>query len=222
MNVASKLKKGEVRNLINLPEHYGEKITLGGARGVYKPAIEVSVYKDKWGRYTVVEKGHRFTAQEKKLGLKRTRSAEAKFIKKQFETSGPRTHMRQLEVNRINKGSRYFKPWEINATKGWIDTKRDSFIGKQRMGRMGEMEQLMKSLDATTAALKYKYNFREEWNSLTEEQKFRLMQDLQTIDWDTFWNEWVDSDGTLDKLPDVDRQIAALETVNEFFLRVKA
>lgn len=222
MNVASKLKKGEVRNLIKLPEHYGEKITLGGVRGLYKPTIEVSVYKDKWGRYTVVEKGHRFTAQEKKLGLKRTRSAEAKFIKQQFETSGPRTHMRQLEQNRINKGDRYFKPWEVNATKGWIDTKRGSFVGKNMPGRVGEMEQLMKSLDATTAALSYGYNFRQLWADLTEDQKFRLMRELQTNDWDTFWNEWVDSDGTLDKLPDVDKQTAGLETVMEYFLRVKS
>lgn len=121
--MASKLKKGEVRNLIKLPEHYGEKVTIGGQRVTYKPIVDVTVYKDKWGRYTVVEKGHKLTPAEKKLGLKRTRSAEAKFIKKQFEATGPKTQMRQLDINRINKGSRTFKPWEINATKGWIDTK---------------------------------------------------------------------------------------------------
>ena len=82
--MTSKLKKGEVRNLIRLPEHYGEKVTIGGRRVIYAPAIDVTVYKDKWGRYTVLEKGHRLTPAEKKLGLKRTRSAEAKFIKKLF------------------------------------------------------------------------------------------------------------------------------------------
>lgn len=218
--VTGRLKKGEVRNLIRLPEHYGERITIGGVRGTFRPTIEVSVYKDKWGRYTVVEKGHRFTAQERKLGLKRTRSKEAKYIKQQFETSGPRTHMRQLEPNRVNKGDRYFRPWEINATKGWIDIKRGSFVGRNMPGRMGEMEQLMKSLDATTAALSNGYNFREMWAGLTEEQKFRLMHDLQELDWETIWNEWVDSDGIMDKLPDVDKQTAALETVMECFQRL--
>ena len=140
--MTSKLKKGEVRNLIKLPENYGAKVTIGGVRTTYKPLIDVTVYKDKWGRYTVLEKGHRLTPAEKRLGLKRTRSAEAKFIKQQFEATGPKTQMRQLSVNKVNKGDRIFKPWEINATKGWIDTKRESFVGKSHPGRVGEMEQL--------------------------------------------------------------------------------
>lgn len=219
--MATKLKKGEVRNLIKLPELYGAKVTIGGERVIYKPIIDVTVYKDKWGRYTVVEKGHKLTSAEKKLGLKRTRSAEAKFIKKQFEATGPKTQMRQLDINRINKGSRTFKPWEINATKGWIDTKRESFVGKSHPGRVGEMEQLMRSLDGTTAAINYGYNFRQMWADLSEEEKFKLMAELQKMDWDTFWDEWVDSDGDFSKLVDVDRQIAALETVNELFIKVR-
>ena len=217
----SNLKKGEVRNLIKLPEHYGEKVTIGGQRVIYKPAIDVTVYKDKWGRYTVVEKGHKLTSAEKRLGLKRTRSAEAKFIKKQFEATGPKTQMRQLEVNRINKGSRTFKPWVINATKGWIDTMRESFVGKSHPGRVGEMEQIMRSLDGTTAAINYGYNFREMWADLSEEEKFRAMHYLQQIDWEHFWVQLVDSDGEMKRPVDIDSQLAALESIVDIFEKVK-
>ena len=217
----SKLRKGEVRNLIKLPENYGAKVTIGGRRVIYSPIVEVTVYKDKWGRYTVVEKGHKLTSAEKKLGLKRTRSAEAKFIKKQFEATGPKTQMRQLEVNRINKGDRIFKPWEINVTKGWIDTKRDSFVGKSHPGRVGEMEQIMRSLDGTTAAINYGYNFREMWAELTEEQKFKAMHYLQQIDWEHFWVQLVDSDGEMKRPVDIDSQLAALESIVDIFEKVK-
>ena len=217
----SNLKKGEVRNLIKLPEHYGEKVTIGGQRVIYKPAIDVTVYKDKWGRYTVVEKGHKLTSAEKRLGLKRTRSAEAKFIKKQFEATGPKTQMRQLEANRINKGDRIFKPWEVNATKGWIDTKRESFVGKSHPGRVGEMEQIMRSLDGTTAAINYGYNFREMWANLSEEEKFRAMHELQKFDWDNFWLNMVDSDGEMRRPVDIDSQLAALESIVDIFKKVK-
>lgn len=219
--MASKLKKGEVRNLINLPENYGAKVTIGGRRVVYAPIVEVTVYKDKWGRYTVAEKGHKLTAAEKKLGLKRTRSKEAQFIKKQFEATGPKTQMRQLEANRINKGDRIFKPWEINATKGWIDTKRESFVGKSHPGRVGEMEQIMRSLDGTTAAINYGYNFREMWAGLSEEEKFRAMHELQKIDWDNFWLNMVDSDGEMRRPVDIDSQLAALESIVDIFKLVK-
>lgn len=219
--MASKLKKGEVRNLINLPENYGAKVTIGGRRVKYAPIVEVSVYKDKWGRYTVVEKGHKLTAAEKKLGLKRTRSKEAQFIKKQFEATGPRTQMRQLETNRINKGDRIFKPWEINATKGWIDTKRESFVGKSHPGRVGEMEQIMRSLDGTTAAINYGYNFREMWADLSEEEKFKAMHYLQQIDWDDFWLNMVDSDGEMRRPVNIDSQLAALESIVDIFKKVK-
>ena len=217
----SNLKKGEVRNLIKLPEHYGEKVTIGGQRVIYKPAIDVTVYKDKWGRYTVVEKGHKLTSAEKRLGLKRTRSAEAKFIKKQFEATGHKTQMRQLDINRINKGNRTFKPWVINATKGWIDTKRESFVGKSHPGRVGEMEQIMRSLDGTTAAINYGYNFRQMWADLTEDEKFRAMHELQQIDWDYFWLQLVDSDGEMRRPVNIDSQLAALESIMDIFRKVK-
>ena len=42
--MTSKLKKGEVRNLIRLPENYGAKVTIGGRRVTYAPAIDVTVY----------------------------------------------------------------------------------------------------------------------------------------------------------------------------------
>ena len=219
--MTSKLKKGEVRNLIRLPENYGAKVTIGGVRTTYKPLIDVTVYKDKWGRYTVLEKGHRLTPDEKKLGLKRTRSAEAKFIKKQFEASGPKTQMRQLSANRVNKGDRIFKPWEINATKGWIDTKRESFVGKSHPGRVGEMEQIMRSLDGTTAAINYGYNFRQMWADLTEDEKFMAMHYLQQIDWDYFWLQLVDSDGEMRRPVDIDSQLAALESIVDIFQKVK-
>lgn len=219
--MTSKLKKGEVRNLIRLPENYGAKVTIGGRRVTYAPAIDVTVYKDKWGRYTVLEKGHRLTPAEKKLGLKRTRSAEAKFIKKQFEASGPKTQMRQLSVNKVNKGDRIFKPWEINATKGWIDTTRESFVGKSHPGRVGEMEQIMRSLDGTTAAINYGYNFRQMWADLTEDEKFRAMHELQQIDWDNFWAQLVDSDGEMRRPVDIDSQLAALESIMDIFRKVK-
>lgn len=219
--MTSKLKKGEVRNLIRLPEHYGEKVTIGGRRVIYAPAIDVTVYKDKWGRYTVLEKGHRLTPAEKKLGLKRTRSAEAKFIKKQFEATGPKTQMRQLSVNKVNKGDRIFKPWVINATKGWIDTKRESFVGESHPGRVGEMEQIMRSLDGTTAAINYGYNFRQMWADLTEDEKFMAMHYLQQIDWDNFWLNMVDSDGEMRRPVDIDSQLAALESIVDIFQKVK-
>lgn len=219
--MTSKLKKGEVRNLIRLPENYGAKVTIGGVRTTYKPLIDVTVYKDKWGRYTVLEKGHRLTPDEKKLGLKRTRSAEAKFIKKQFEATGPKTQMRQLSANRVNKGDRIFKPWEINATKGWIDTKRESFVGKSHPGRVGEMEQIMRSLDGTTAAINYGYNFRQMWADLTEDEKFMAMHYLQQIDWDYFWLQLVDSDGEMRRPVDIDSQLAALESIVDIFQKVK-
>lgn len=219
--MTSKLKKGEVRNLIRLPEHYGEKVTIGGKRVTYAPAIDVTVYKDKWGRFTVLEKGHRLTPAEKKLGLKRTRSAEAKFIKKQFEATGPKTQMRQLSANRVNKGDRIFKPWEINATKGWIDTTRESFVGKSHPGRVGEMEQIMRSLDGTTAAINYGYNFRQMWADLTEDEKFMAMHYLQQIDWDYFWLQLVDSDGEMRRPVDIDSQLAALESIVDIFMKVK-
>lgn len=219
--MTSKLKKGEVRNLIRLPENYGAKVTIGGVRTTYKPLIDVTVYKDKWGRYTVLEKGHRLTPDEKKLGLKRTRSAEAKFIKKQFEATGPKTQMRQLSANRVNKGDRIFKPWEINATKGWIDTKRESFVGKSHPGRVGEMEQIMRSLDGTTAAINYGYNFRQMWADLTEDEKFMAMHYLQQIDWDYFWLQLVDSDGEMRRPVDIDSQLAALESIVDIFEKVK-
>lgn len=215
-----RLKKGEIRNIIQLPESYGERITIGGERVTFRPTIEVSVFKDKWGRYTVAEKGHRLTPAEKRLGLKRTRTAEAKFIKQQFETSGPKTHMRKLDVNKVNKGDKTFKPWEVNATKGWIDTKRGSFIGKNKIGRTGEMEQLMKSLDATTGAINNGFNFRELWASLNDDQKFAVMTRLQEMEWDDFWNNWVDSDGDFSKLVDVDRQVEALEAVMSVIQKV--
>ena len=219
--MTSKLKKGEVRNLIRLPENYGAKVTIGGRRVTYAPAIDVTVYKDKWGRYTVLEKGHRLTPAEKKLGLKRTRSAEAKFIKKQFEASGPKTQMRQLSINKVNKGDRIFKPWEINATKGWIDTTRESFVGKSHPGRVGEMEQIMRSLDGTTAAINYGYNFRQMWADLSEEEKFRAMHYLQQIDWEHFWVQLIDSDGEMRRPVDIDSQLAALESIVDIFLKVK-
>lgn len=219
--MTSKLKKGEVRNLIKLPENYGAKVTIGGVRTTYKPLIDVTVYKDKWGRYTVLEKGHRLTPAEKKLGLKRTRSAEAKFIKQQFEATGPKTRMRQLDINKVNKGDRIFKPWEINATKGWIDTKRESFVGKSHPGRVGEMEQLMRSLDGTTAAINYGYNFREMWADLTEDEKFMAMHYLQQIDWDDFWLQVIDSDGEMRRPVDIDSQIAGLESIVDIFKKVK-
>lgn len=219
--MTSKLKKGEVRNLIRLPENYGAKVTIGGVRTTYKPLIDVTVYKDKWGRYTVLEKGHRLTPDEKKLGLKRTRTAEAKFIKKQFEATGPKTQMRQLSANRVNKGDRIFKPWEINATKGWIDTKRESFVGKSHPGRVGEMEQIMRSLDGTTTAINYGYNFRQMWADLTEDEKFMAMHYLQQIDWDYFWLQLVDSDGEMRRPVDIDSQLAALESIVDIFQKVK-
>lgn len=219
--MTSKLKKGEVRNLIKLPENYGAKVTIGGVRTTYKPLIDVTVYKDKWGRYTVLEKGHRLTPAEKRLGLKRTRSAEAKFIKQQFEATGPKTRMRQLDINKVNKGDRIFKPWEINATKGWIDTKRESFVGKSHPGRVGEMEQLMRSLDGTTAAINYGYNFREMWADLTEDEKFMAMHYLQQIDWDDFWLQVIDSDGEMRRPVDIDSQIAGLESIVDIFKKVK-
>lgn len=219
--MTSKFKKGEVRNLIKLPEHYGEKVTIGGKRVTYAPAIDVTVYKDKWGRFTVLEKGHRLTPAEKKLGLKRTRSAEAKFIKKQFEATGPKTQMRQLSANRVNKGDRIFKPWEINATKGWIDTTRESFVGKSHPGRVGEMEQIMRSLDGTTAAINYGYNFRQMWADLTEDEKFMAMHYLQQIDWNYFWLQLVDSDGEMRRPVDIDSQLAALESIVDIFMKVK-
>lgn len=219
--MTSKLKKGEVRNLIKLPENYGAKVTIGGRRVTYAPAIDVTVYKDKWGRFTVLEKGHRLTPDEKKLGLKRTRSKEAQFIKKQFEATGPKTQMRQLSANRVNKGDRIFKPWEINATKGWIDTKRESFVGKSHPGRVGEMEQIMRSLDGTTAAINYGYNFRQMWADLTEDEKFMAMHYLQQIDWDYFWLQMVDSDGEMRRPVDIDSQLAALESIVDIFMKVK-
>ena len=219
--MTSKLKKGEVRNLIKLPENYGAKVTIGGIRTNYKPLIDVTVYKDKWGRYTVVEKGHKLTPAEKKLGLKRTRSAEAKFIKQQFEATGPKTRMRQLDINKVNKGDRIFKPWEINATKGWIDTKRESFVGKSHPGRVGEMEQIMRSLDGTTAAINYGYNFRQMWADLSEEEKFKAMHYLQQIDWDNFWLQIMDSDGEMRRPVDIDSQIAGLESIVDIFKKVK-
>ena len=219
--MASKLKKGEVRNLIRLPEHYGEKVTIGGRRVTYAPAIDVTVYKDKWGRYTVLEKGHRLTPAEKKLGLKRTRSKEAQFIKKQFEATGPKTQMRQLSVNKVNKGDRIFKPWEVNATKGWIDTTRESFVGKSQPGRVGEMEQIMRSLDGTTAAINYGYNFREMWADLTEDEKFMAMHELQQIDWEHFWVQLIDSDGEMRRPVDIDSQLAALESIVDILRKVK-
>lgn len=219
--MTSKLKKGEVRNLIRLPENYGAKVTIGGKRVTYAPAIDVTVYKDKWGRFTVLEKGHRLTPDEKKLGLKRTRSKEAQFIKKQFEATGPKTQMRQLTANRVNKGDRIFKPWEINATKGWIDTKRESFVGKSHPGRVGEMEQIMRSLDGTTAAINYDYNFRQMWADLTEDEKFMAMHHLQQIDWDYFWLQLVDSDGEMRRPVDIDSQLAALESIVDIFQKVK-
>ena len=129
--------------------------------------------------------------------------------------------MRQLEVNRINKGDRIFKPWEINATKGWIDTKRESFVGKSHPGRVGEMEQIMRSLDGTTAAINYGYNFREMWADLSEEEKFRAMHYLQQIDWDYFWLQVVDSDGEMRRPVNIDSQLAALESIVDIFEKVK-
>lgn len=210
--ILARLRKGEVRNLIRLPEGYGKKVTVGGVRSTFLPTIEVSVYKDKWGRYTVVEKGHRLTPQEKRLGLKRTRSGEARMIAEQFKATGPMTSMRKLTGKKVME-NRMFRAWEVNSTKGWMDIKRGSFVGMQRVGRTGEMESLMHSLDATTAAINNGWDFTGFWESLDDGQRFKVMQRLQEVDWENFWNEYIDSDGTMRRMPDEDKQTEGLETV---------
>lgn len=200
-----KLKPGEVRNLINFPDMYGHKVTIDGKRVTFTPTVEVSVYKDRWGRYTVVDKGHRLTAQEKKLGLRRTRTKEAQFIKREFENS-PYSHLRKLTQLK-GKSSRQYPRWEVDGVKGWVNLskvgkpgkggigKADAFIGKQMIGRKGEMEVLMYSLSRTTFATEAGINLLDMWNKLTEAQKFAKMVELLNIDWDNFFDEYIDSDG---------------------------
>ena len=201
-----KLKPGEVRKNIKLPDMYGHKVTIDGKRVVFTPTVEVTVYKDKWGRYAVTEKGHRLTAQEKRMGYKRSRGKEARFIKQEFEKYGPESSLRKMTQLK-GKSSKSFPKWEVNAVKGWVNLSKvgkkksdgvstvDPFIGEHMIGRMGDMERLMYSLDRTTYGVEAGLNFRKIWNSLTETEKFAKMVELEKIDWDDFFNEYVDSDG---------------------------
>lgn len=214
------LPKGTVRNNIVLPPNYGKKVTVGGQRTTLKPQLEVSVYKDRYGRYTVVEKGHRLTAEEKKLGLKRTRSKEALFIKQQFEMSGPRTTMRKLDSKRM-QSNRRFRTWEVNGVKGWQDMDSWAFIGKDMPGRKGEVESLMYSLDRTTAGAAEGYDFLGTWRRMNTDEKFEAMQLLYEIDWENFFIEFIDSDGKMTRYVDETRQQEGLDMVMGILASVK-
>lgn len=197
-----KLKKGEVRNIITVPEKYGKQITVDGKRVWFYPTIEVSVFKDRWGRYTVADKGHRLTPQEKKLGLKRTRTKEAQFIKQEFERGGPLTKMRKLSDLK-GKSSAQFKRWQVGANKGWLNVKKvgkngkniNPFIVENTIGRKGDMEILLYSISRTTYAINNDIDLVQIWEKLSEKDKFSKMVELEKMDWDDFFNVYVDSDG---------------------------
>ena len=83
------------------------------------------------------------------------------------------------------------------------------------------MEQIMRSLDGTTAAINYGYNFREMWADLTEDEKFMAMHELQQIDWEHFWVQLIDSDGEMRRPVNIDSQLAALESIVDILRKVK-
>lgn len=209
MATLGRLPKGQVRNNIVLPEGYGKKITVDGKRALWKPTVEVSVYKDKWGRYTVKTKGDRLTPAEKRLGLRRSRSQEAQWIKKEYETYGPRTTIRKIKGRESNK----LKRWEVNSIKGWALPKKKEFIGEKTPLREGDMERLMKSLDRTTYAWSNGIKFSDMWNKMSADEKFDFMQKTADLDWDQFFKEYIDSDGTWDDNVNLESQEEGLNMV---------
>lgn len=209
------LPKGQVRNLIRVPENYNKRVTIDGMRVRFRPTIEVTVYKDRWGRYAVVDKGRRLTPEEKKLGLKRVRSKEAQWIASQYETIGPNAKLRKLESNKRRPENRNFRAWKVGAVEGWVQLKTGSFIGKDMPGRQGEMEVLMYSLDRTTFAANNHISFSDIWDKMTIQQRFDAMTRLQQIDWETFFKEYIDSDGNYDDDLNLERQEEGLAMVME-------
>lgn len=213
------LPKGQVRNLINLPANYGKRINVGGIRSTYKPSLEVSVYKDRYGRYTVVEKGHRLTAEEKRLGLKRTRSLEARFIKERFETYGPDITLRKAPSKRMGE-TRRLKVWEVNGQKGWVDVKKGEFIGVEMPGVTGDMERMMRSFDRTTFGLGTDSNFEGRYRNLNARQKLEMIELISELDLDTFFREYIDSDGSFEREVNEAKQEEGLEIIESFFRQV--
>lgn len=211
MATLGKLPKGQVRNNIVLPEGYGKKVTLDGKRVTVKPTIEVSVYKDRWGRYTVKNKGDRLTPAEKRLGLRRSRSQEAQWIKQEYETYGPNTIIRKVK----GRESGRLKRWQVNDIKGWakLTKKNQEFIGEKTPFREGDMERLMRSLDGTTFAWSNGIKFTEMWDKMTADEKFDFMQKTADQDWDQFFKEYIDSDGTWSDTIDLQRQEEGLNMV---------
>lgn len=229
MIAKKKLKKGEVRNLISLPDKYGKQVTVDGKRVWFYPKVEVSVFKDKWGRYTVLDKGHRLTASEKRLGLKRTRTKEAQFIKSEYERSGPYTKMRKLPDLK-GKSSSQYKHWQVGANKGWLNVKKvgltngkgeavNPFIVEDSVGRTGDIEILLYSISRTTYAINNGLDLVGMWKKLTAKEKFAVMVELEKIDWENFFNEYIDSDGIFSDYIDESKQEIGVSMVHDILTR---
>lgn len=182
-----KLRKGEVRNLLSKPK----TLVVDGKTVKVAPG-EVTVFKDRWGRYTVKEKGSRITAEERRLGLKRARGKEAAWIKSEYEQYGSELKMRKLN----SKESRTLRSWQVGSLKGWVNVRRGEFISRDYPTHLGDMERLMRSLSATTWALNNDVDFEELWYRLSGDEKFDAMSRLVDINWSNFFNTYIDSDGT--------------------------
>ena len=182
-----RLRKGEVRNLLGPPK----TVKIDGKTVKVAPS-EVSVFKDRWGRYTVRERGVRMTASERRLGLRPARGKEAKWIRSEYEMYGSDLKMRKIG----GKENRSLRAWEVGSLRGWVDLKKGEFISRDYPTHLGDMERLMRSLSATTWALINNVDFGELWSRLTGDEKFVAMTKLSGIDWDNFFKSFIDSDGS--------------------------
>ncbi len=181
------LRKGEVRNLLSKPK----TITVDGKTVKVAPG-EVVVFKDRWGRYTVKEKGARMTETDRRLGLKRARGKEAAWIRSEYEQYGSELRMRKLD----SRESRTLRAWEVGSLKGWVNVRQGEFISRDYPTHLGDMERLMRSLSATTWALKNNVDFEELWYRLSGDERFEAMSKLVDINWSNFFNTYIDSDGS--------------------------
>lgn len=184
-----KLKPGEIRNLLKPVEQ--KKVVIDGRPVKVKTETPVTIYKDRWGRYTVLERGRRLGAAEKRLGLKRSRGKEADWIKKEFEEFGPRITLRKTG----GKQSKSLRSWEVNGLKGWVNLKDSEFISKNYPTHIGDMEKLMFSLSMTQCARRKGWDFESIWRGLDENQQFQAISKLIGFNWANFFETYVDSDG---------------------------
>lgn len=188
--MSKQLAKGEVRNLLRQTKP--KAVVIDGKPVRVKAKADVSVYKDRWGRYTVIDKGRRLTADEKKLGLKRARGKEAEWIRAEYAEYGPQLRMQKTSGGPQN---RFLRGWNVNGLKGWVNVKQGDFISKDYPTHLGDMERLMRSLSRTQYARAHHVNLETMWRKLNKEQQFNAMSKLINVNWDNFFETYIDSKG---------------------------